>query len=96
VRRPTSFPGAEGKHGVDQEFKADLNDMPGLSILRKGPDGMPYHVYSAWHPTLLELVQYNFFLDLMPNGPEMRLSERPIPFLKPKDKYQYPGGDYGV
>ena len=40
----------------------------------------------------LELVQYNFMFDITPDGRPPGSPE--MPFLKHKDQYEYPNGDY--
>ena len=67
-------------------------NLPGVSIFKKDAEGIVYHTYSVYGSHLLELVEYNFMFDITPDG---RPSGKPeMPFLKHKDQYEYPNGDY--
>ena len=89
------LPGAEGKYDYVGDWPGGEGgppNLPGVSIFKKGEDGTVYHTYSVFGSAMLELVQYNFIFDLTPQG--RPVGAPPMPFLKHKDAYPFPGGVY--
>ena len=85
----------EGKYDYVNDWPggdSGPQNLPGVSIFKKDAEGIVYHTYSVYGSHLLELVEYNFMFDITPDG---RPSGKPeMPFLKHKDQYEYPNGDY--
>ena len=95
VTKGGGMPGIKGKYDYVNDWPggdSGPQNLPGVSIFKKDAEGIVYHTYSVYGSHLLELVQYNFMFDITPDG---RPAGRPeMPFLKHKDQYEYPNGDY--
>jgi predicted dithiol-disulfide oxidoreductase (DUF899 family) len=85
----------EGKYDYVNDWPGGVDgpaNLPGISIFKKDDAGNVYHTYSVYGTYLLEFVQYNFMFDLTPDGRPLGSPE--MSFLKHKDKYPYPKGEY--
>ncbi|HEY1928641.1 MAG TPA: thioredoxin family protein [Caulobacteraceae bacterium] len=60
-------------------------DLPGLSVFHRDPDGEVFHTYSAYGPTLEDLISALAFLDRTPKG---RNETSPLSFIRRHDEYE--------
>jgi predicted dithiol-disulfide oxidoreductase (DUF899 family) len=62
-------------------------ELPGLSVFAKGPDGNLYHTYSAYARGLDILVGTYNFLDLVPKGRDEQGFAHTMAWVRHHDKY---------
>lgn len=78
---------ASGK--VTYNYKAidasEDEDLPGLSVFHRDPDGQVFHTYSAYGATLEDLISALAFLDRAPKG---RNETSPLSFIRRHDEYE--------
>jgi predicted dithiol-disulfide oxidoreductase (DUF899 family) len=60
-------------------------DLPGLSVFHRDPDGQVFHTYSAYGQTLEDLISALAFLDRTPRG---RNETSPLSFIRRRDEYE--------
>jgi predicted dithiol-disulfide oxidoreductase (DUF899 family) len=60
-------------------------DLPGLSVFHRNPDGEVFHTYSAYGQTLEDLIGALALLDRTPKG---RNETSPLSFIRRHDEYE--------
>jgi predicted dithiol-disulfide oxidoreductase (DUF899 family) len=64
---------------------SESEDLPGLRVFHREPDGQVFHTYSAYGQTLEDLISALAFLDRTPKG---RNETSPLSFIRRHDEYE--------
>jgi predicted dithiol-disulfide oxidoreductase (DUF899 family) len=83
--RPEDLASGQVTYNYKRMDASEEQDLPGLSVFHRDPDGQVFHTYSAYGQTLEDLISALAFLDRTPKG---RNETSPLSFIRRHDEYE--------
>ena len=71
-----------------QETKSPSEEMPGLSVFYKNPDGEIFHTYSAYARGLEDMISAYMIIDYSPRGRHEEGLSYPMAWVRHHDRYE--------